>query len=202
MTAMRFFMLPFVFICLASIWPASAAGADGPHSAVAASDTSASPDERLTRLFHTLKRERDPDSARGIAENISRQWQETGSPTIDLLVQWADKAMAEERNAAALDFLDEALSLRPDYVEGWNRRATLHYKMGNFRKSLSDINRVLALEPRHFGAIAGMATIFTDSGRDELALRAWERFLTLYPAERRAQRALDELAGKLAGQRT
>ena len=67
---------------------------------------------------------------------------------------------------------------------------------------MSDINQVLAIEPRHFGAIAGMAMILTSYGRDELALEAWERFLDIYPSERRAQKALGDIAEKLAGSRT
>src|SRR5690606_21775384 len=111
-------------------------------------------------------------------------------------------AMAEEKNAAALDFLDETIRLKPDYVEGWNRRATLHFKMNNYRKSMSDINQVLRIEPRQFGALAGMAAIMTQSGHDEMALKAWEQFLDIYPAERQAQKELGDLAEKLTGQRT
>lgn len=160
------------------------------------------PAQRLDKLFITLKSEENPEEARGIADQIRREWQESGSASINLLIQWADKAISEEKNAAALDFLDEAIRLKPDYVEGWNRRATLHFKMGNYRKSMSDINRVLAIEPRHFGALAGMAAIMAQSGRDELALRAWERFLDVYPTERQAQKELGDLAEKLTGQRT
>ena len=63
-------------------------------------------------------------------------------------------------------------------------------------------NRVLAIEPRHFGALAGMAAILGASGKDELAMRAWEQFLDIYPADRKAQEQLGELAEKLAGSKT
>lgn len=168
----------------------------------AASSTFTTPAQRLDKLFSELKHEGNADSARGIADQIRREWQDSGSASINLLIQWADKAISEEKNAAALDFLDEAIRLKPDYVEGWNRRATLHFKMGNYRKSMSDINQVLAIEPRHFGALAGMAAILAQSGRDEMALRAWERFLDIYPTERQAQKEMGDLAEKLTGQRT
>ena len=158
--------------------------------------------QRLDKLFGELNRESDPDAATGIANQIRREWQDSGSASINLLIQWADKAVSEEKNAAALDFLDEAIRLKPDYVEGWNRRATLHFKMGNYRKSMSDINQVLAIEPRHFGALAGMAAILAQSGRDELAMKAWEKFLDVYPSERQAQKEFGDLAEKLTGQRT
>ncbi|WP_432348363.1 hypothetical protein WMC41_16665 [Shinella yambaruensis] len=158
--------------------------------------------QRLEKLFSELKREGNPDKARGIADQIRREWQDSGSASINLLIQWADKAIAEEKNAAALDYLDEAIRLKPDYVEGWNRRATLHFKMRNYRKSMSDINQVLAIEPRHFGALAGMAAILAQSGRDEMAMKAWEKFLDIYPTERQAQKEMGDLAEKLTGQRT
>lgn len=117
-------------------------------------------------------------------------------------MQWADKAITDNKQPAALDILDQVIALAPNYVEGWNRRATLHYAMGNYRKSMSDINRVLSIEPRHFGALAGMAAILGASGKDELAMRAWEQFLDIYPADRKAQEQLGELAEKLAGSKT
>ena len=205
MTAMRFFMLSTLCLFLTLIGSA-------PTAALAQSADKASLDaapgafttqaQRLDKLFVELKREPNPDTAAGIANQIRREWQDSGSASINLLVQWADKAMTEEKNAAALDFLDETIRLKPDYVEGWNRRATLHFKMGNYRKSMSDINQVLRIEPRHFGALAGMAAILTQTGRDELALKAWERFLEVYPTERQAQKELGDLAEKLTGQRT
>src|SRR5690606_16025017 len=88
--------------------------------------------ERLDKLFDELKREGNPDSAKAISQRIQREWHISGSATIDLLMQWAEKASSENRNGAALDFLDETVRLAPDYAEGWNRRATLHFKMGNY----------------------------------------------------------------------
>lgn len=160
------------------------------------------PKQRLDTLFAELKRERDQDKAREISNRIRVEWQDSGSATVNLLMQWASKAVETNKQAAALDILDQVISLSPLYVEGWNQRATLHYQMGNYRKSMSDINRVLALEPRHFGALAGMAAILTSSGQDELALRAWEQFLDIYPSDRKAQEQLGELEEKLAGNRT
>ncbi len=202
---MRFFMLAALFLSLAltGTMPAVALAQTADKASV---DPSAgaftTQAQRLDKLFDELKRQGNPDAAKGIADQIRREWQESGSASINLLIQWADKSISEEKNAAALDFLDETIRLKPDYVEGWNRRATLHFKMGNYRKSMSDINQVLRIEPRHFGALAGMAAIMSRTGRDEMALRAWEKFLDVYPAERQAQKELGELAEKLTGQRT
>lgn len=127
---------------------------------------------------------------------------DSGSATVNLLIQWATTAIKDKRNAAALDFLDEAIDLEPGYPEVWNRRATLNYVMGDRAKSMADIAEVLKLEPRHFGALAGMAGILTETGKDDLALKAWERYLDVYPADRDAQKAVSLLSEKLAGTRT
>ncbi|WP_226951245.1 tetratricopeptide repeat protein [Rhizobium terrae] len=156
----------------------------------------------IDSLFEALKRERNPERARGIASQIIADLNDSGSATVNLLMQWAAAAIKEKRNAAALDFLDQVTVLDPGYPEGWNRRATLHYTMGNARKSMADIAEVLKREPRHFGALAGMAGILMETGKDELALKAWEDYLTIYPADRDAQEAVAKLSEKIAGNRT
>ena len=161
--------------------------------------TSVKPADTLDALFSELKRERDDKQAKRISERIWTKWRDSGSATADLLMQWADKAIADNKNGLALDLLDQVVVLMPDYAEGWNRRATLNYAMGKHSKSMSDISRVLMLEPRHFGAIAGMAAILASSGNDELELRAWEQMLEIYPANRQAQKRVGELADKLTG---
>lgn len=153
-------------------------------------------------LLTDLKRERNPDTARQIANNVMATWSKSSSPTINLLMEWSAKAAAEKRNAAALDFLDQAIVLQPDFAGAWNQRATLHFSLGNYRMSVSDIERVLKLEPRHFGAIAGLAGILTERGSKEAALAAWERYLDIFPADREAQEIVAKLSEEIAGQRT
>ncbi len=153
-------------------------------------------------LLAELKRERNPQAARQIANTAMATWSESSSPTVNLLMQWSAKAAAEKRNAAALDFIDRAIILKPDFVGAWNQRATLHFTMGNYKKSVSDIEKVLELEPRHFGAIAGLAGILTERGSKDAALKAWERYLEIFPADREAQEIVSKLSEELAGQRT
>lgn len=157
---------------------------------------------RLDDLFAQLRKARDPVAAGEIAGNIWQEWNDSGSPTINLILEWAHEAMSKKRYAAALDFLDQATSLMPSYAEAWNKRATLHYHMGNYKKSMSDVTRVLALEPRHFGALSGMAVILEETGEYEQALAVWRRLLEVYPADRKAQLRVKALSEKLAGDRT
>ena len=199
---MRYFSLlrfrPFVLaVLLCAGYPGIPAFAGTEPSTSA----SVKPADTLDALFSELKRERDDKQAKRISERIWAKWRDSGSATTNLLMQWADKAIADRKNALALDLLDQVVVLMPDFAEGWNRRATLNYAVGNHGKSMADISRVLILEPRHFGAIAGMAAILATSGNDELELRAWEQMLEIYPANRQAQKRLGELADKLAGSR-
>lgn len=166
-----------------------------------ADTASVQPADSLDTLFAELKRERDERQAKRISERIWAEWRDSGSATANLLMQWADKAVTDKKNSLALDLLDQVVVLMPDYAEGWNRRATLNYAMGNHDKSMADISRVLALEPRHFGAISGMAAIMAAAGNDELEFKAWEQMLEIYPANRQAQERLGELADKLSGSR-
>ncbi|WOS62256.1 tetratricopeptide repeat protein [Sinorhizobium fredii] len=199
MSAMRFFLI----LILALTVPATAGLSQTAEPAPQPETASlATPKQRLDALFLDLKKERDENKARELADRIRLEWQDSGSATVNLLMQSADKAITDEKKPVALDILDQVIALAPNYVEGWNRRATLHFQMGNYRKSMSDIYRVLAIEPRHFGAIAGMATMLEAAGKNELAMRAWQQFLDVYPSDRKAQEQFGELAEKLAGSRT
>lgn len=155
---------------------------------------------RLDKLFADLKRERNERAAERIAGGIWQEWAKSGSASIDLMMQWSDEAMKARKFAVALDFLDQVVVLQPQFAEGWNRRATVHFMMENYAKSMRDINRTLQLEPRHFGALTGMATIMKNTGRKELALDAYQRVLDVYPMMRSAQREIATLAEELAGE--
>ncbi len=210
---MRYLLLSTPILLLAALAPV--AHAQAPQAAPppeAAPQTSAPPAESaipapstrkpLDTLFEALKRERDPEKAKGVASQIIAEMNDSGSATVNLLMQWSAEAIKEKKNAAALDFLDRVTLLDPAFTEGWNRRATLHYTMGDRRKSMADIAEVLKREPRHFGALAGLAGIFMEAEDDELALKAWERYLNVYPADRDAQEAVSKLSEKIAGNRT
>ncbi len=155
--------------------------------------------ERLDSYFTQLKREYEPGPAKRIADSIWAEWRDSGSATADQLMAWANEAMRDKRHYTALDLLDQVTVLVPDYAEGWNRRATLHYMMNDHSKSMADINRVLQLEPRHFGALMGMGAILAQAGRDEAALGTYIKVLEVYPAMREAQEEVGKLTDKLAG---
>ncbi|MEO5756912.1 MAG: hypothetical protein ABIQ51_08680, partial [Mesorhizobium sp.] len=92
---------------------------------------------RLDQLFSDLKRERNEKAAERIAGNIWSEWSQSGSASIDLMMQWSQKAIEGQKFDVALDFLDQVVTLQPAYAEGWNRRATVHFMMKNYGKSMS-----------------------------------------------------------------
>jgi tetratricopeptide (TPR) repeat protein len=176
---------------------AAFAGADATRSA----DFVEAQEKRLDELFTSLKRAPNTAAADRISQQIWNEWMDSGSDSINLMMQWAQRAMGARNFSGALDMLDQVVLLAPDFSEGWNRRATLHFMMENPGKSMIDIERTLALEPRHFGAMAGMAEILRARGDNELALKAYERALEVYPMMRNAQQAVGDLSDTLAGDR-
>jgi tetratricopeptide (TPR) repeat protein len=190
-----FAFLPAVALTLAFA-PAIGAETTPPPDKPAA----ATPESRLETLFGALKRERNERKAERIAARIFEEWNRSGSASIDLMMQWSQKAMQAEKFDVALDFLDQVVTLSPTYAEGWNRRATVHFMMRSFGKSMADIDRTLQLEPRHFGALSGLAQIMTVTGHKESALEAWQRVLGLYPMMRSAQDQVGRLSEELAGE--
>jgi tetratricopeptide (TPR) repeat protein len=184
-------------ILIAGFSPVFAADQSRPIEQAAPADKA---ENRLDKLFADLKRERNEKAAERIAGQIWEQWFKSGSASIDLMMMWAQRAIEQQKYDVALDFLDEVITLSPTYAEGWNRRATLHFMMSNYSKSMSDIDHTLSLEPRHFGALSGMAQILKASGKKELALKAYQQVLDIYPMMRSAQTEVATLSEELAGE--
>lgn len=190
-----------VFACLillAVAGPVPAFAADSDTAAPAVAPPNA--ESRLDKLFGDLKRERNEKAAQRIADRIREQWNKSGSASIDLMMLWSAEAMDAKKFDVALDFLDQVVTLSPTYAEGWNRRATVHFMMNNYQKSMADIEKTLQHEPRHFGALAGMAQILSNTGRKELALEAYQRVLDIYPMMRAAQSEIATISEELAGE--
>jgi len=163
----------------------------------------AQPDEqgRLDELFVQLKQERNEAAARRIADRIREEWQRTGGATADVLIEWAQKAAGEKKFNVALDLMDQAVTLYPHYVESWNNRALIYLMMNDFDRAMSDLSHALSIEPRHFGAMSGLAGVLRVTGHDDRALEIYRRMLEIYPMQRSAQRALLDLTDKQTDER-
>src|SRR6202140_2405440 len=103
----------------------------------------------LDFLFGALKAAPDEASAKHVEARIWALWLQTPSDTAALLMMRAKTAMDAQQVDVALKLLDAVVKLRPDYVEGWNRRATLYYLKNDYAHSLEDIEQVLVRDPRH-----------------------------------------------------
>jgi tetratricopeptide (TPR) repeat protein len=153
----------------------------------------------LDFLFGALKVAPDEDSAKHVEARIWALWNQTSSDTTALLMQRANAAMEAKQMDVALKLLDAVIKLRPDYVEGWNRRATLYYLQNDYTHSLEDIEQVLIREPRHFGALAGLGMIMQELGDDKRALDAFRKALDVNPHLDKVPELVKTLTEKVEG---
>ena len=138
-------------------------------------------DIRLDSLFDSLAQARTAAAARPIEERIWAIWSDAGDPEINALMRRGAIALRQDALDQARDAYDAVIARMPDFAEGWNKRATVNYLLGDFDASISDVERTLALEPRHFGALSGLGLIAMALGQDEQALEAFEAALDIHP---------------------
>jgi tetratricopeptide (TPR) repeat protein len=154
--------------------------AQAPQEVVAPPAATPDPAARLDGLFTELAEPGREDWER-IEGEITTIWSRSGSPAMDLLLQRGNEALEAEDYATALEHFSALTDHAPDFAEGWNARATTFYLLGEYSLSIADVERVLALEPRHFGAIAGLGFMLEAMGQPELALRALHEVQKLNP---------------------
>jgi tetratricopeptide (TPR) repeat protein len=153
----------------------------------------------LDFLFGALKAAPDEASAKHVEARIWALWLQTPSDTAALLMSRAKAAMDAKQMDVALKLLDAVVKLRPEYIEAWNRRATLYYLQNDYSHSLEDIEQVLSREPRHFGALAGLGMIMQDLGDDRRALEAFRKALAVNPHLERVPELIKTLTEKVEG---
>src|SRR5690349_15748433 len=126
---MRSFLLVFLLAAglVTPVIAQSARETDGSSKDAAAAPVLPSREDRLDSLFTTLKSTADKNAAKAAENDIITLWLESGSDTVDLMMSWTLAAIEEKDYGLALDYLDRMLVLRPDYAEGWNKRATVHF---------------------------------------------------------------------------
>jgi tetratricopeptide (TPR) repeat protein len=155
--------------------------------------------KNLDFLFEALKAAPDEDAAKLVEERIWALWIVSGSDTADLLMGRVKQAADGKDYDLAIQLLDAIIELKPDYVEAWNRRATLYFMQKDFGRSLSDIRQVLSREPRHFGAWSGLGFILQELGDDRRALEAFRRALTVNPHLQKIPELVKTLSEKVEG---
>lgn len=132
---------------------------------------------------------------------VYRMWNQSGSASMDLLARRADEAMEKKDYETALLHLNDLVRLAPDFAEGWNKRATVHFLQGDLGPSLDDIARTLRLEPRHFGALSGLGIILDRIGDKKGALEAYRRAKAIHPHLDGVDEGIKKLTPEVDGQR-
>jgi len=153
----------------------------------------------LDTLFNALKIAPDETTAKAIEDRIWAIWISSGSDTCNLLMSRVKDATDDRDYDLAIKLLDAIVTIKPDYVEAWNRRATLRYIKHDYGLALADIREVLAREPRHFGALAGLGLILQDIGDEKHALQAYQAALAIDPHLRNLSDIVKTLREKVEG---
>ncbi len=156
-------------------------------------------DAELDALFKGLQ-SASPESAQQIEMQIYRIWSQSGSPAMDLLLERGRKAHAEGDFDLAIEHFSALVDHAPDFAEGYNARATAYFQTGRFGQSLADIQQTLRLNPRHFGAMSGLAAILEEIGRPEYALEALRAVKKLSPHREGLSEAIMRLERKVEGE--
>ena len=187
--------------------PGSTAGAEpktpsDPVSRVQAGQVPTGPTARLALLndlYALLATAEDEEAAKKIGGAIERVWSYSGSDTVSVLMGRAIKAVGQKNEALAEKMFDAVVEMAPDYAEGWNRRAFFHYKRNDLSRAAGDLRRALALDPNHYRALEGLASIMRDTGDDKRAFQAFERLIEINPLGEGVQKAYDDLKVKVQG---
>ncbi len=136
---------------------------------------------QLEELFQQLRDAPDEVAARRIEQRIWALWVAHEESAVNDLMEIGRGQMARRDLPSALETFEKIVGLAPEFAEGWNKRATVHWLLGNYQDSLIDIDKTLALEPRHFGALSGRGQVYINLEEWDLALEAFEDALDVYP---------------------
>src|SRR5712671_149014 len=155
--------------------------------------------QNLDRLFDALKVAPDDDSAKYVEGRIWALWLASTSDTANLLMGRVKSATEAKDYDLAIRLLNSVIDIRPDYIEAWNRRATIYYTKKEFGRAMEDIHEVLAREPRHFGALSGLGIILQEIGDEKHALDVFRRALAVHPRLERIPDLVKKLTDKVDG---
>ena len=138
----------------------------------------------LDRLFLELKKN-IPSKSLNIEQQIWLLWSTHPSDEkLTSLLNEGSRLVQDQKLYKAISIFTDAIELDPTWAEAWNKRATVFYMVGEFQKSQNDIDKVLALEQRHFGALAGQGLVNIQLKNYEKAIKSYEKAQEIYPAMR------------------
>ena len=138
-------------------------------------------DEQLNSLFNELKINSSSLSLE-IEQKIWKIWStHPNNNELTKMLEDGSKLVRENKLFESIDIFTKVINLDPKWAEAWNKRAAVFYLVGEFQKSQNDINKVLELENRHFGALAGQGLVNIKLKNYEKAIKSYQRALEIYP---------------------
>lgn len=137
-----------------------------------------------------------------LEKQIQESWSKSGSRSIDRLLERGKEAMDAEDYKAALEHFTAVTDHAPNFAEGWNMRATVFFLTEQYGLSIEDIERALAINPDHFGALTGLGIILERMGEDKSALIAFRQAQNLHPHQERVNEAIERLIKDVEGRET
>jgi len=156
-----------------------------------------STEKELDQLFVQLQAAKDAYVIRRTQQQIQDLWMNSGNDQLDTLMAQGLRTMYAKSYTEAIHIFTQVTEQHPTYVEGWNQRATVYFLKGNYAASLQDIQHTLQLEPRHFGALSGQASIYMMQGKKEQALGAYQKLNQLIPQLTVVQEQIEVLQARL-----
>ena len=148
-------------------------------------------DPRLDILFLNVKDSQNEVASSIYITSIWRIWSETNNQNSQQLYDLGNQLLKHRKYEQSLAIFTDLINKEPNFAEGWNKRATLHFLMGNFNESIQDINKTLTLEPRHFGALDGLGQIQFKLNNFYESIQTYEKLLTIVPHSSSAKKMLE-----------
>ena len=153
----------------------------------------------LDDLFRRLRDAKDAREAKSLSTQIERRFARSGSDTVDLLAARANEVFAEGEFAVAIEIMDRAIVLRPDWAEAYHRRATMFFAMDDMTRAMADLTAALVREPRHFGALTGMGLVFQRLGDEKRSFAAYAKAYEINPSLDSVKTILDRMRPDVEG---
>lgn len=153
----------------------------------------------LDELFAELQGA-GPEDWKTVETKIWKEWSKSGSIAMDMLLERGRREMEKGNLGDAIGAFSTVIDHAPDFAEAWNARATAFFMADRYGLSMEDIEQVLVLNPRHFGAMSGLGMILERLDRPEDALKAYQEVLKVHPHRPDAQQAVERLEAEVEGE--
>ena len=154
-------------------------------------------DSRLNNLFARLQVGADLSTIRMTENQIWEIWLQHPNADVERLMDLGTQHMNQRQFPEALLIFSQITERYPNYAEGWNKRATLYYLLGDLDASLADIEKTLTLEPRHFGALSGQGLVYIQRKELQKAKQAFEALVKIHPNSPNARENLETVTESL-----